>query len=111
VPVATAFLFAVLPYRVTGVTADASQTGRTLKIDSVVQVSQGSAGRHVVNVQVTDVAGRKRPEYGMDVIARNGRASHSFSLALNDPAGQWTIEVEDVTTGTTGKTVVQVELN
>jgi len=110
VPVATAFLFAVLPYRVTGVTAEAGQTGRAVKIVPAVQVSEGKPGRHVIRLQVTDARGRKRPEYEQTVIVTNGRGSYTFKLALNDPDGEWTIDLEDVATGTRGKASIQIQV-
>lgn len=110
IPVATPFLFARLPYRVTGITATINQYGKTVTILPAVQVSQGQPGRHVINVQVTDAKGRKRPEYGKSVVATNGQASHAFNLALNDPEGQWVIEMEDVATGTTARASIQIQL-
>ena len=101
-------LFAVLPYQVTGVTGSVSQSGQTVKINLAVQISQGKAGRHIMNVKVTDPTGRRRPEYDMDVIAEHGKADYSFKLALNDPTGQWTIDLEDVATGTAANTTIQI---
>ena len=101
VPVATPFLLAILPYQVTKVAADISQTGRTVDISATVQVSDGAPGRHVIRMRVTDASGRRRPEYDASIAAPNGHGSETFVLALNDPTGEWTIEVEDVATGLT----------
>ena len=103
IPIATAFLFAVLPYQVTGVTATTDQSGRTVTIFPAVEVSDGEVGRHVVYVKVTDGQGRRRPEYDRDVITTEGQGSYAFNLALNDPGGPWTLHLEDVATGTTAE--------
>ena len=101
IAVATPVLLAVLPYAVTAISAELNQDNRAVTIAPSVQVAAGTPGRHVVYIRVTDADGRPRPEYAADIIANDGRGSHTFNLALNDPAGQWTIDLEDVATGTT----------
>lgn len=103
VPVATPYLLAVMPYEIIDVTADIRQNDRTVMIESTVKVSDGIPGRHVIYIRVTDSEDKRRAEYDQDVIARNGRGSHVFNLALNDPQGQWTIHIEDIVSGTTQK--------
>lgn len=99
IKVATPYLFAVMPYRVTAIEAEAKQAGRTVRVTTGVRTSHSKAGRHVVRVQVTDANGRQRPEYDGVAVAVGGDAVHSFNLALNDPDGVWTIAVEDAATG------------
>ena len=109
IPIATALLFAVLPYEVTTVTAETYQDKQTVTISPAVKVSEGKAGKHVINVKVTDSNGRIRPEYSEPVIINNGSGSYNFNLAINDPLGKWTIALEDVATGTTGQATVQIK--
>jgi len=106
IPVATAMLFAVLPYEVIGLTAEVTQQARRVTISPTVQISEKQAGQHVVNIKITDAEGVRRPEYDMDVIAANAHGSHSFTLALNDPPGEWIIDLEDVATGTTTQSLI-----
>ena len=58
----------------------------------------------VVYVEITDSAGRRRPEYDMDVLLTDGNGSHAFTLASNDPPGSWRAKLEDVATGMVGRT-------
>ena len=109
IPIATPFLFAVLPYEVTAITAQTDQTGRAVTICPEVQVSNGKAGRHVIYVKVTDAEGRRRPEYDLDTIATDGKAVYTFNLAMNDPAGKWAFDLEDVATGTTAQATAQIK--
>lgn len=110
IAVATPVLLAVLPYAVTAISAELSQDNQTVTIKPSVQVADGTPGRHVVYIRITDADGRPRPEYTKDIIANDGRGSHTFNLALNDPAGQWTIALEDIATGTTATATMQIQL-
>ena len=103
IPIATAMLFAFLPYQVTGVTAEVTQDNQRVTLAPAVQVSQGEPGRHVINIKITDANGKHRPEYDLDVICTHGHGLHTFNLALNDPPGQWRAEYEDTATGTFGR--------
>jgi hypothetical protein len=108
IPVATAMLFAVLPYQVTGLTAEVTQQDQRVTLSPTVQIAEGQPGWHVVNVRITDAEGMRRPEYDMDVIAPDAHGSHTFTLALNDPPGQWMIDLEDVATGTSAQTNILI---
>ena len=110
VPIATPMLFAIMPYRVTSVTADISQAGQTVTVAPTVHVSTGKPGRHVICVGVSDAAGRRRPEYDHDFINANGQGDCTFNLALNDPPGKWIVQLEDTATGVTGEAEIVIEL-
>lgn len=70
-------------------TADAAAAGR---------------GTFVVSVQVTDPAGRPRPEYAAVLTCPAGEAAQgSLPFALNDPPGRWRIRARDVVTGSEGE--------
>lgn len=107
-PVATPFLFAVLPYRVVDVGVAARQKGRTVNVQASVKTSGSKTGRHVIRIQIVDADGRKRPEYEMAITTRKGRAVGSFDLALNDPSGRWDIYAEDVIAGVIGRQHVEI---
>ena len=99
----TVRLFAVLPYRITGLTADAPATAQPGK-DTVTRLAiqaQGKPGLHVFRVDVIDPAGHLSPCYSDNVVAREGAADFKLPFALNDTPGDWTLLVRDVTSGVT----------
>jgi len=91
--------FAVLPYRVTGIrlVATGNQARCTVLTD-------GRTGDHVLHVSVTDPAGNPAPAYTKNVLAPDGVAELMVPLVANDPAGQWTLTVRDVLSGTMAST-------
>ena len=93
---ATPYLFAVLPYQVVAIDVNVQQAERTVRVDTVVQTSGGDPARHILHVRVTDADGKLRREYEGVVIASDG---HEFTLALNDPDGEWAVAVTDAATG------------
>ena len=109
IPVATPFLLASLPYKVTSLNCDIRQNHRTVTIDTSVMVSDGKPGRHIIYIRVTDSKNKRRPEYDLDIIATDGRGSYTFNLAMNDPKGKWTIHLEDVASGTTHKQDILIQ--
>lgn len=108
VPVATPFLFALLPYRVEKIDAKIRCEGHVVNVDFAVHATEGPAGRHVVNVRVTDASGRRRTEYDRGIVAVAGQGTHGFTLALNDPIGSWVIDLEDVASGMQQRVALQV---
>lgn len=107
-PVATPFLFSVLPYRVMDVNVAVRQKDRTIRCEVNVVTSEGKPDRHVLRVRVVDAKGDRRPEYENVWVAPQGHTSGAFPLALDDPEGWWDIYVEDVVTGTVGRQQVKV---
>ena len=67
-----------------------------MRVDTVVQTSGDDPARHILHVRVTDADGKLRREYEGVVIASDG---HEFTLALNDPDGEWAVAVTDAATG------------
>ncbi|HLX63062.1 MAG TPA: beta-galactosidase [Planctomycetota bacterium] len=51
----------------------------------------------------------ERAHYGGIFSAKNGKLSHIFAFALNDPAGEWTIDVRDALSGASAETKVQLK--
>jgi hypothetical protein len=109
IEIANAMLFSILPYKITALTAQVSQSDQSVTISPEIQVSQGNPGRHVVNIKVTDANGKHRPEYDLDMIATDGRGSYTFNLAMNDPKGKWIIHLEDVVSSTTHKQGIWIQ--
>ena len=48
-----------------------------------------------------DPHGTHHIEYSENVIAEGGRGFKLIPLALNDPAGEWKIEIRDILSGRT----------
>ena len=66
------------------------------------------AARSVLRVDVTDPDGRVVPYYGGTRRLQGANASLFLPLALNDPAGAWTVAVSDVLSGQTATTTLAV---
>jgi hypothetical protein len=67
------------------------------------------AATHVVHVDVINPAGHSVRAYSANVLASGGTAVHRIPLAVNDPAGEWTIRVHDLLSGT--ETTAKVQVN
>ena len=58
---------------------------------------------------VTDSSNRRRLEYDKSIVLpAEGDGSKTFNLAMNDPNGQWIIDIEDVASGVTGRQRIQI---
>jgi hypothetical protein len=58
-----------------------------------------SADTHVFHVEVLDPNGARMLQYSGNLLAKQGTVAKHIPLALNDPAGQWTIRIRDVLSG------------
>ena len=97
-------LYALLPYMVTKVTAMAPATaraGRVVPLTASVTVSTEKLGYHVVRLNVF-APGAKRPhrQYSQNISCPGGAGQTVIPFALNDPLGEWRLELRDVATGT-----------
>ena len=109
-------IFAVLPYRVEGieVTLEAGgvERGGAVKGRVAVQASgaDGAFVRHVVQVEAQRPGG-ERPTYMRRVLETdgNGRGELELPIALNEPAGLWTLTLTDVASGQRQQVRVEVE--
>ncbi len=105
-------LFALLPYRVTGVRAGvaaAAKPGETLPLRVGVDVAPGKAQFHVVHVDVY-APGSDRPhrQYSQNIACAGGVGQGSLPFALNDAPGVWRLVFRDTATGVTAEKVVKV---
>ncbi len=106
VPHGEASVWGVYPYRVTRLAVRAPETvkgGTDLKADIEVVVSGGKPGKHVFHTEVIPPDGNARFFMKRNLIAEQGRLQLVFRIAENDPAGNWTLRVTDVMTGTTAE--------
>lgn len=103
-------LLAVLPYRIEGLTLSAQTTrlGEGLPLELTMRVSRGQPVRHVVHLDVYQPDGTLNYSLSRNYVFSRGRWSGAIPLALNDPAGQWTIRAREVDSGRTAEVKVQV---
>lgn len=66
-------------------------------------------GRHVLHFEVTSPSGAAAPHYSRNVVAKNERASFGIPFSLNDPTGDWKIEVRDVASGVKATDVIEIK--
>lgn len=66
------------------------------------------AATHVVHIDVMGPEGKLLPHYSGNVLGISGYASKSIPLAVNDPAGKWTIQIRDLLSGHTETRQVMV---
>jgi len=102
-------LFAFISHRITGMDVQApaqAALGAEVKVD--FSISGVPDLRSVAKVVVTDPAGREVRIYGgnRDIVSAGG--STSFSTALNDPPGDWYVEITEVMSGERSRAVVNI---
>lgn len=106
-------LYALLPYRVTGLTIDGPRTarpGEALEFALAVQAEGATPGAHVLHVDVR-APGEEAAErywYAGNVTCADGAARFALPLADSDPAGAWTITARDVISGETATMTLTV---
>jgi len=101
-------LFAFVSGRVTGLELEIparARLGEEIRFD--FRILGIDDFRSVTMVTVTDPNGKTRRIYGGNRNVENSAGKSSFRTALNDPAGEWLIEVRETVSGErAGKTVV-----
>lgn len=106
-------LFAMLPYRVSGVTVKAAETvaaGSALSVRMrLVTDGKEKVGDHVVHVRFTHQDAASGEGFAEDVMLRNGQGEIVVPTAFNDRPGDWTLQVTDVLAGVRAETRVRLE--
>lgn len=95
-------LYAVLPYRVRGVSVEApaeASVGRTLSVGVEVEAGNAHVGNHVVHIELAREGEKAIKPYARNVVTADGAGSVDFLLPLNAPAGRWLLTVTDVISG------------
>ena len=94
-------LYALLPYRVEGLglNAPASVKAGEELVARVNLVASGTAGDHVIHVELLDPKGQSVWCYAGNELLPAGKGVVRVPLALNDAKGKWTLRVRDVLTG------------
>ncbi|MBN1676152.1 MAG: beta-galactosidase trimerization domain-containing protein [Kiritimatiellae bacterium] len=105
-------LFALLPYKVTGMSvtpaAQRAKPGQRVPIAVALATEGGSPSRHAARVTVTSPKGEEVNCYSMNLALPAGKGTFDLPFALNDLPGTWRVDVRDVVTGTTGTTTLEL---
>jgi hypothetical protein len=105
-------LFCVLPYQVTGLSVEikGAQFARGGEVQGTVRIetSGGRPERHVVHLDVVRPDGQSVRYLARDLETKGGRAAFAIPLALNEPAGRYTLRFTDVATGTGASAQINV---
>ena len=91
-----------LPYKANELTLESPRlvrVGEAVEFAVRLSADRGDPGVHVVRARVFGPDGRPRRLYSRNLLCRSGRATASFQLAWNDPAGVWRIAARDVVSG------------
>ena len=106
-------VYALLPYRVTGVRVQAAKKavpcGTAVDYEVAVQSQGGPPGAHVVRVEALAPDGRPLDHYAATLVTRDGKAKGSFMLALDDPTGPWTLRATEYISHARGAATVRVQ--
>ncbi|MCD6360650.1 MAG: beta-galactosidase, partial [Armatimonadetes bacterium] len=110
-PRGIARLWAVLPYRVTGLSLagpSRATAGDVVRLNITLTAAGGKPGPHVVRVTVTGPDGQERRYHARNVTVWGGEAHTEFPLACDAAAGEWTVAARDVISGETAAHKVTV---
>jgi hypothetical protein len=105
-------VFALMPYRIEAVAveaAGAARPGEVVDYECRVKASEGAPGLHVLRVEVFGPDNVPHPEYGRNLLARDGAGKGEVPLALNEKKGNWRIIVTDVVSGQSAERVLDVQ--
>jgi hypothetical protein len=99
----SAKVYALLPYRVTGLAArpaGPARAGASLRLELKLETDPpGAAGRHVLRCEVFDPRGQWRSYYSKNVVTEGGRGELLVPLAEGDRPGAWRLELRDAVSG------------
>ncbi|MHC4716785.1 MAG: beta-galactosidase, partial [Planctomycetota bacterium] len=105
-------VYAVLDYRVAGVSAepsvDAAAPGQTVIVTCRVRAQGAKPDLHAVRIRVTGPDGKDLPEYAAVLLAPGGQGEHSIPLALNQQPGRYRVDVTDVISGQSARATLEV---
>lgn len=105
-------LFALLPYKVTGLSlapAQAARQGQRCPVAVALRTEGGTPVRHVVHVTVLQPNGTEAACYSVNLVLAGGQGALEIPFALNDSPGAWTLKARDAATGVTTETRIILE--
>jgi len=103
-------LFAMVADRVRGIRLDFPRTGKlgeTVKINFTIDGLNDLSS--VAKIVVTDPAGRQLRYYGGNSDITTSAGHTAFRTALNDPKGDWVVEVTEVMSGESARAVIGID--
>ena len=104
-------MYAALPYKVTGVSADCPNSiRRGQRLDVVLRIrgTVETLGPHAVRVEVAMPDGTK-PEYlPKTIYLPGGEGRYSFTPALNAPKGMWQVAVTECVSGISAEATIDM---
>jgi len=96
-------VYALLDYRVDAVeiavTPQVAEPGGVVTVRCSIQAEAGAPDLHAFRVSVTDPAGKRLPQYDQVVLAKQGTATATLPLALNEVQGEYVVTVKDAISG------------
>lgn len=85
------------------------RVARGASMDVGVHFGQLSiAANHAIHLDVANPTGKVLSQYSGNWIAPRGKAARRIPIALNDPAGKWTIRAHDLISGQVKMATVEV---
>ncbi len=105
-------LYALMPYRVTGLDVaapKAARPGDTVNVGVTVRTGATTPRYHAVRLDVfTPGSDAPHRQYSLTSPCPDGQGAATVPLALNDPSGTWRLRLTDAATGTTTDRTVEV---
>ena len=108
----SAKVYALLPYRVTGLTVHADKSyrrGQTVTYRIGVQAAGDEPGDHIIRAEVYDPQGRLCRHYCRNLSVPGGKGQGRIDLGLNEQLGDWKVRATDVASGTVAEAVFEVK--
>jgi hypothetical protein len=106
-------MFAILPEAIGSLRVkapDAVEKGNVVDVAVAVAGKRGARLEGLVPLEVTIRNSQgSRHDYSDYAVARNGAAAVRFPIALNEPAGHWSVEVRELYGGAVGRTFFRVD--
>ena len=106
-------VYSLLPYQVTGLTVTGQESvalGGTAEVRGNLKTGGPAAGFHVVRMNVYAPGAKEaHRQYSRNLPGAGGVSTGRISFALNDPRGEWRVELRDVATGVTAQRSILVK--
>ena len=92
-------IFALLPYRITGLSAAATRAKNCFLVDAAVCGITGTPQQHTLRFELYDPSGKVRSEYSAWLRTAAGKARWKWHIPYNAPEGRWHLAVIETISG------------
>ena len=92
-------IFALLPYRITGLSAAATRAKNCFLVDAAVCGITGTPQQHTLRFELYDPSGKVRSEYSAWLRTAAGKARWKWHIPYNAPEGRWHLAVTETISG------------